>query len=126
VVYAFTLPATDITSFAVTTGALPAGLTLDASAGVISGTPTTLGSVTFTISGSGSFSQTDRQYTIAVAAAPVPPAAPAAPTAELLAYGGVSIPAVFPFGALGLILLGAALVSASRRRERKAPTFAAQ
>jgi hypothetical protein len=36
-------------TFAVTTGTLPAGLTLDANAGTISGTPTTPGSATVTI-----------------------------------------------------------------------------
>jgi hypothetical protein len=60
-------------TFAVTTGALPPGLTLTP-AGLISGTPTAAGTFTFSISGidtngcSGTLS-----YTIVVAAAPPPP-----------------------------------------------------
>lgn len=59
-------------TFAVTTGALPAGLTLTP-AGLISGTPTTVGTSTFTISGtdangcSGTIS-----YTVIIAAAVCP------------------------------------------------------
>ena len=56
-------------TFAVTAGALPAGLTLTA-AGVLSGTPTTSGTSTFTIRGSdatGCFQETS--YTVPVATA---------------------------------------------------------
>jgi hypothetical protein len=80
-------------TFAVTTGALPAGLTLT-SAGLISGTPTTAGSFTFSISGidtngcSGTLS-----YTIVVAAAPVPP--PVCPVITLS-------PTVSPNGTVGV------------------------
>ena len=57
-------------SFAITTGALPAGLSLT-SAGVLSGTPTASGSFTFTVTatdastGSGPFSGS-RSYTISI------------------------------------------------------------
>jgi hypothetical protein len=60
-------------TFALTTGALPPGLTLTP-AGLISGTPATAGTFTFSISGidangcSGTLA-----YTIVVAAAPLPP-----------------------------------------------------
>ncbi len=61
-------------TFGVTVGALPAGLTLTA-AGVLAGTPTTVGISTFTIRGTdanGCFATLG--YTIVIAAAPVPPA----------------------------------------------------
>jgi hypothetical protein len=59
-------------SWAVTTGSLPAGLTLGASSGTISGTPTTAGNSSFTVTltDSGSLTAT-ANYTIAVSTAPL-------------------------------------------------------
>jgi hypothetical protein len=60
-------------SFGVTVGTLPAGMTLTA-AGLLAGTPTTVGSTTFTIRGTdavGCFAEV--VSTIIIAAAPVPP-----------------------------------------------------
>lgn len=73
-------------TYIVSAGALPAGLTLNASNGVLSGTPTTSGAYSFTIRATdsstspGPFSGT-RAFTGTVAAATVAPApAPANPT----------------------------------------------
>ncbi len=63
-------------TFAITSGALPAGLTL-ASTGALSGTPTTAGSFTFTVTatdsttGTGAPFMAGQAYTVAVAAAAV-------------------------------------------------------
>ncbi|PLC43482.1 autotransporter outer membrane beta-barrel domain-containing protein [Ralstonia pickettii] len=59
-------------TYAVSTGSLPAGLSLNASTGVLSGTPTTLGSSTFTVqardssTGAGAPYTGTRSYTITV------------------------------------------------------------
>lgn len=49
-------------TYAVSTGTLPAGLTLNASTGVVSGTPTTLGTSTFTIRATDSSTGTGAPY----------------------------------------------------------------
>ncbi|WP_455430086.1 putative Ig domain-containing protein [Noviluteimonas caseinilytica] len=64
-------------TFAVTSGALPAGLALD-SAGLLSGTPTIAGSYTFTVTGTdanGDFGS--RSYTVSIAGADVLAISPA-------------------------------------------------
>ena len=66
-------------TYSVSAGALPAGLTLNAARGVISGTPTTAGASSFTIratDGSGAFGT--RAYSVTTnAAVTVNPASPA-------------------------------------------------
>lgn len=73
--FSFTLErtGTDPITFSVTAGALPAGLTLNTSTGVISGTPTGTGSYTVTITpANGAGNGTARQFTGTVgSAAPV-------------------------------------------------------
>jgi hypothetical protein len=64
--YTFALRATAPTSFSVTAGALPAGLVIDSTSGAISGTPTTQGVSTFTVTATnGGPSDATAQLTIA-------------------------------------------------------------
>ncbi len=71
--YSQTITASDGTgpyTFAVTSGALPAGLTLNAGSGVISGTPTSAGAASFTITGTDSNGAIgSRAYSVTVNAA---------------------------------------------------------
>jgi len=74
--YSQTIAATGTTpiTWAVSAGSLPAGLTLNASTGVISGTPTgTAGTSTFTVRATNSAGNNTRQFTIVVSAAVVAP-----------------------------------------------------
>ncbi len=69
-----TVPGLAVTSWAVTVGTLPAGLNLDPSTGIVSGTPTAAGSSTFTITATAStraaVATVVQQYTVAISAAP--------------------------------------------------------
>ena len=59
-------------TYAVTSGALPAGLTLNTSTGVISGTPTTAGTASFTIGATDAHGNTGSQaYSINIGVAPL-------------------------------------------------------
>jgi hypothetical protein len=53
-------------TFSILTGSLPPGLSLNASAAAITGTPTTIGTYPFTVRGSNSAGNTDRSVTIVV------------------------------------------------------------
>lgn len=53
-------------TFAVQSGTLPAGLTLNSTTGVISGTPTTVASSTFSIRATNSYGTNDKSFTVAV------------------------------------------------------------
>jgi hypothetical protein len=70
--YSATLAANGSTpiTWAVTGGALPVGLNLQASSGAISGTPTASGVVTFTVSASNAFGVSSRQMSLTVNAVP--------------------------------------------------------
>lgn len=103
-------------------GVLPAGLTM--SAGLISGTPSTSGDYTFTITASnGTVPDATTTYTITVGAvaAPVIPSTPAviSPLPKSLAHSGAEISAPVPVGALVAVVLGTALVLVSRRHSDK-------
>jgi len=115
------------------TGDLPAGLTLDSTTGAISGTPTTPGTSTFTITADNDTSPADSvEYTVVVEAAVVsgggsgtgegtsPGTSTGGGTSTTgssgqLAATGIS-PAVPAVSSLVLLLAGAALVIARRRR----------
>jgi PKD repeat protein len=72
VAFSFTIPESGnpAPTFAVTSGSLPPGLTLNSSTGVISGTPTTPGSYTYTITATNSQGTDAVSYTQVI----IPPA----------------------------------------------------
>lgn len=87
------------------TGTLPAGLTLNAATGVISGTPTALGTSSFSITATNAVGVVTQPYALSVSALALLPAA--GPT-----------PAPLFVSAAALLLLG---VTALRLRSRRAP-----
>ena len=60
-------------TWAVTTGSLPAGLSLNADTGAITGTPTSAGSVTFTVTATNDAGSATQELTIVVASASAQP-----------------------------------------------------
>jgi len=72
VTYSQTLAATGDTpiTWSVTTGSLPAGLTLAAATGVVSGTPTAEGTSTFTVKAENAAGENTKQLSIAVTIVP--------------------------------------------------------
>jgi YVTN family beta-propeller protein len=97
-------------TFSVTSGSLPAGLSLDPTTGVISGHPTTAGTSTFTITATNAYgtdTQTDTLTVSVAAAAGGPATAVVTPTAVDAGYAGH---ASSHSGAEDLELLGGALI----------------
>lgn len=114
-----------------TTGALPPGLILDPSTGVITGTPATPGSYSFTITASSTVSgipsTTARSYTVSIAAAAAVPAIPTGTgTAAALAPTGFD-PSAWIATAAALLVVGAGLslrdVAIGRRRRATRPVW---
>jgi hypothetical protein len=107
--YSFTVTATGTPSptFAVTAGSLPAGLSLNGTTGGISGTPTTVGSSTITITASNGIApHVSAIYSLTTAAASTGP--------TLAATGSDTLPAAI-MGA-SLLALGTLLLVAVRNR----------
>jgi len=128
-----TASGTPTATYTVTSGALPAGLTLNPTTGAITGTPTTPGSYTFTVTASnGTLPNAAAVYEVEVSPAavvvtpetpgapgvPGTPGTPGAPVAALLAATGTDM---LPLVALGGGLLGFGVLlmvfrTVSRRR----------
>lgn len=68
-------------SLAVTAGSLPSGLSLDPVTGALSGTPTSAGTFTFTVTATNQWGSDTREYILTIAAAPVTPTATPTATA---------------------------------------------
>jgi uncharacterized protein YhjY with autotransporter beta-barrel domain len=99
-----------LATYAVTSGALPPGLTLNATSGIISGTPTALGTFNgqITASYTGGAASTPQNFSITIALGPpvITSASPAPNSSVGVAYTGYTITATNPphsaFGASGL------------------------
>jgi len=105
------IPGGSPATFAVTSGTLPAGLTLDPATGVISGTPTSVGVASFGVTATNGGGTDVQTFSLTIVVDP------AAPAAALAATGSESTP-VLVLGAAGL-LLGLALVARAAVRRRR-------
>lgn len=101
--FSFTVPVSvgsPAATFAITAGALPAGLTMDETTGVISGTPVTAGAFSFTVTATNASGTVSETYTGTI-------------EAQLAATGPQRTPLLEL--AVALTLAGGALVLVRRR-----------
>ena len=78
-------------AWAVTAGTWPAGLELNAATGEISGTPSTAGEYTFTVTASWSVYSASKEFTIVIAESAAPSASPEFKTHSLLLSGQIGV-----------------------------------
>jgi len=106
---ALAVPGGSPATFAVTSGTLPAGLTLNPATGVISGTPTFVGVASFTVSATNGAGTDLQTFSLTIVVSP----------AALAATGSDSTPAL-GLGIAGLLLGLALVASAAVGRRRTA------
>lgn len=86
--HTFAASGTTPTTWSVSSGSLPTGLSLDSSSGVLSGVPTVAGSTTFTIAATNSAGSASKSVTVAVTAST---SVPGAPTGLSLSAGAAQL-----------------------------------
>lgn len=116
--YSFPVTATGspAPTYTVTSGSLPAGLTLNGTTGVISGTPTTPGSATFTITATnGTGPDSSASYTI-VTAATATALSPGSPTSGAPALADTGADLTGPLLLAALLATGGVVLVVRARR----------
>lgn len=107
--YTYLATGTGSMTYSVSSGSLPAGLTLNSSTGDLSGAPTTAGTYNFVITATNSVASSVSVQNSIVVAAPAPTPTPS-PTSTTVPAGG-SLPYT-GFNIVGVIVLAALLIAA--------------